>query len=410
MDNHGLHWSAEIDDPPLQRNFVDGLCYAEIHTTETGTLCGSILTPDPLYTQRHTSPSSNSFPFSFFSGSQGTGECILDMDTSPPSSTGSVMSLLPFDASPAASVHCDISPDHGPLVQQSQARSVSLLGSPAPINSLELSERDRSTKSLSSECHSSASTSSVQLGHIPLLPHHPTTSCDGPFEGSYSVARIDHAGFYSSPSVDLSQEFSFSPGSHTQDPGLPLDILNDPDPWTTIGKILNLDTIKKPENDIVHFTRGREGVGCSWSHVDETVDWQTKSLKTDPPSPVDGECDDEPWANMNDRLEKDSGASSDHDHFVRYQSQRVEVSQVEKWRPPDGSTNTSLVNNTNLKPAEQHEVYMSVVESQMWQTEPPCITVAPAYEVSPLTTQRRPREDEMYEGPCLFVDSGEEDE
>jgi hypothetical protein len=44
--------------------------------------------------------------------------------------------------------------------------------------------------------------------------------------------------------------------------GLPLDLLSDPDPWTTIGKILNLEPQRHAEGSVeIEFTKGREGVG-----------------------------------------------------------------------------------------------------------------------------------------------------
>ncbi|OAX39507.1 hypothetical protein K503DRAFT_81269 [Rhizopogon vinicolor AM-OR11-026] len=301
--HHHLSWSVEVDD--LQGDFVNDSGYADTDAPVTGTPRGSILTPDLLGPQRCISPPSDNFPFSFFSGSQGTDECILNMDTSPPSSSGSFVRSMPLDASPVAMSYCENSPNHDSSWQQSPSRPASLLSSPAPINSLDFLGWDN-FKSSSPQCHSSAPGSSGELRSTPqwVYPTEVSASCDGPFQFSYPAIpaiRTELVDADSMSSVNSSREFSSFGGSDIQDPGIPLDILNDPDPWATIGKILNLETVEGCDNDDVYFTCGREGVGyVRPTQLDETA--QKWSSKIYPPRSVEGEGEHEPQSTMNDEV------------------------------------------------------------------------------------------------------------
>lgn len=403
--NHSLPWSV-VDDHQGNFHFVDDSGYADMDAAETRAFRGSILAPDLLGPQRYISPSSNSFRVSFCSSSQGTEECILDMDTSPPSSPGSFVCSIPFDASPTATFQCDISPDHDPLVQQSQFQSASLLRFSSPINPLELLGCESPIKSSSPQLHVSASAPSAKLEHMSLSLHHPTeisASRDGPFQCPYPAIQTEHAEAYAFPPVGPS--FSSFGSSDIQDPRLPLDILNDPDPWATIGKILNIETIKEHDNDDVYFTRGREGVGYVKPHFDETI--QKRSSMINSLLSVEREGKNGLQAMMNDELKMDSGENSDDCHFARYQSQNVEDLQLEERPSLDDSTDSSFVNNTNFVEHHKPHCILTVVEPQMQTGSPSAL----AHQASPLIVRRGPNEDKMWcEGPCLFVDSGGEDE
>ncbi|OJA17787.1 hypothetical protein AZE42_06587 [Rhizopogon vesiculosus] len=387
---HHLSWSVEVDD--LRGDFVNDSGYADTDAPVTGTPRGPILTPDLLGPQRCISPPSNSFPFSFFSGSQGIDECILNMDTSPPSSSGSFVCSMPLDASPVAMSHCENSPNHDPSLQQSPSRSASLLSSPAPINSLDFFGWDN-FKSSSPQCHPSASGSSGELRSTSqwFYPTEVSASCGGPFQFSYPAIpaiRTELIDADSISSVNSSHEFSSFGDSDIQDPGIPLDILNDPDPWATIGKILNLETVEECDNDDIYFTCGREGVGhVRPTQLDETA--QKWSSEIHPPQSVAGEDEHEPRATMND--------------------EHIEDSQLKRRPSPDDYTDSSLVDDTNsIEQNKPVQVCVSTrVEFQM-QAEPgpPQIAAALAYQAS----RHGSSEDEMCEGPCLFVDSDGDDE
>jgi hypothetical protein len=397
----GLPWSVEVDGP--KGNFVSDSGYADMDVTETRSFRGSILTPNVLGPQRHISPSSNSFPFSFCSGSQGTEEYILDMDTSPSSSSGSFVCSVPFDASPAAIPH---SPNYDPFLQQSPSRATSLLGSPAPMNSLKSFGWDYSVKSSSPQHHGSASGSSQKSQFIfpSLHPAEGSASCDEPFQHPYPT---EHVYTYSSSPGNSSHGISSFSDSDIHDPGLPLDIINDPDPWATIGKILNLENVEERNDDDVNFTRGREGVGYVRQHLDKIAQKPTprRSLNVYPPQSVEGECEGGPQVMVNDEVKEDF----DHGHFTRYQSQHAQDSQSEGWPSPDDFTDSNLVYDINSAEQNKSLCRSTVVESKT-PTESPLITTALAYQVPPLLARRGANGGEMFDGPCLFVDSEGEDE
>ncbi|KAG2075307.1 hypothetical protein BDR04DRAFT_34010 [Suillus decipiens] len=323
--------------------------------------------PDP---QRYTSPPSNSFPFSFGSNSQETEEYILDMDTSPPVSHGSFSKL-----------HCGWSSNHKHFFQRF---STSPIGFPAPIvthDSLESFGRDSPIKYSSPVSQSLCNTrdvkqfpaSSFEIQYTSTTPQKArkmthaaktseavmrsfteisTTENRRHFHASHSASRTEPV---ESHPFNSSHRLSSFGGSDIHDTGLPLDILNDPDPWATIGKILNLDIVEEHDNDDILFTRGREGVGYVRRRLDETTH---------------------------------------------------ERSQSEEIPSPDHS---NLAEDMSFAGQDEPLCTLTVAESEM-QIESPCIPTTLVRRVSLQDVQRSKIDvDYMYEGPRLFCDSDEED-
>ncbi|KAG1750093.1 hypothetical protein EDB19DRAFT_1677932 [Suillus lakei] len=427
--------SVEADG--LHRSWVNDSGYADMDTAEIGNVHGSILTADLLDPHRYLSPPSNSCPFSFGSNSQGTEEYILNMDTSPPSSQGSFSQLRGGWSS-----------DHDHFLQQSPSSSTSPIGSPAPIimhNSPDFFRWDSSTKCSSPRGYPSASGSSAKLRSISQSLDHPSgvkpvsaspfeiqhahttpqkarevfraaqiseavvkysttvsnTQHRQPFQTSYPATRTEPVEAHFSSS----HGFSSFGGSDIKDPGLPLDILNDPDPWATIGKILNLETIEEHVNDDISFTRGREGVGYVRRRVDGTANIRNlPRSSTISPRQVEPDSEDEPKATTNDEAEEYLGENTDH---CRHQSRHIEDSQSEERSLPD---HFNVVEDTKFAEQNKSLCTSAMADSEM-QTESPCIPAALAHRVSPQAVQCSGLDDdEIYGGPCLFGDSDEEDE
>ncbi|KAG2369142.1 hypothetical protein BDR07DRAFT_1389723 [Suillus spraguei] len=360
--------SLSIEADSLHGSWVNDSGYADVDVSETGNLRGSMFTHDIPDPQRYTSPPSNSFPFSFGSDSQETEEYILDMDTSPPSSHGSFSKL-----------HGGWSSNHKHFLQRF---STSPVGSPALIathDSLESFGRDSPIKCSSpvsqSLCHtrdvkqipaSSFETQYTSTTPQKVMTHAAQTSeavmrsfteisntgNRRPFHNSHSAGRTEPVELHS---FNSSHRLSSFRGLDIHDPGLPLDILNDPDPWATIGKILNLDIVEEHDNDDILFTCGREGVGYVRRHLDETAHEGSQSEET--PSP--------------------------------YHSNPAE--------------------DMNFAGQGEPLCTLIVAESEM-QTESPCIPTTLVHRVSLQDVQRIGMDDDyMYEGPRLFGDSDEED-
>ncbi|KAG1821114.1 uncharacterized protein BJ212DRAFT_980037 [Suillus subaureus] len=413
--------STEADG--LHGSWVDDSGYADMDTTEPRNLPGTILTHDLLDPQRYPSPPLNSFPFSFGSHSQGTEEYILDMDTSPPSSQGSFSQLRGGWSS-----------NHEHFLRQSSSSSTSPIVSPAPVVTHDYPESfgwDSSIKCDSpisqSLCHMSdvkqTSASSFQTQCALITPQKAQkmlytaktseavvksfddisiTRHRRPFQPPYSATRTEPV---ESHSFNSSHRFSSFGGSDTHDPGLPLDILNDPDPWATIGKILNLEVVKVRNNDDITFTRGREGVGYVRHRLDETAHiWNLPRNSTISLRSIKSESDYQPKATMNDEVEERLGETTDH---CRHHSQHSEGSQSEE-RP--SSDHSNLAKDMKLTAQNEPLCTLTVAEPEM-QTESPCIPTALSHRVSPQDVQcGRIDDDDMYGGPCLFGDSDEEDE
>ncbi|KAG1841114.1 hypothetical protein DFJ58DRAFT_808967, partial [Suillus subalutaceus] len=221
-----------------------------------------------------------------------------------------------------------------------------------------------------------------------------------PFKPPYFTTRTEPV---ESHSFNSSHGFS-SFGSDIHDTGLPLDILNDPDPWATIGKILNLEIVETHDNDDITFTRGREGVGYVRCRLDETAHiWNPPHNSTISLQPVKSECEDQSKATMNDEVEEHLGETTDR---CRHHSQHSEGSQSEERPSPDHS---NLVKDMKITAQNEPLCMLTVAESEI-QTESPCIPTALAHRVSPRDVQcSRIDDDDMYRGPCLFGDSDEED-
>ncbi|KAG1733584.1 uncharacterized protein EDB91DRAFT_1148203 [Suillus paluster] len=212
-----------------------------------------------------------------------------------------------------------------------------------------------------------------------------------PVEGCYSTA------------FDSSLGSSFG-GSDVCDPGLPLDILNDPDPWKTIGKILNLESVEEHNNDDVYFTRAREGVGCAIRpRLDGTAQIWNPQSSTRSPRSVKLNGEDKHRPTMNDEVEEHSMGETDH---CRHQPQHFEDSQLEG--SPDGYTNSGSVKDTDF--AEENKPLCTSTEAESEMQIPPCIPATLAYRVSPQVVRCGLNDEEMYGGPCLFGDSDEEEE
>ncbi|KAG0694686.1 hypothetical protein DFH29DRAFT_1083719 [Suillus ampliporus] len=453
VTRHGSPLRAvEADD--LHGSCVNDSGYADMDTAETRVLRGSILTPGFLDPQQYPSPPSNSFPFSFSSHSQGTEGYILDIDTSPPSSLGSFECSVPPYASPAPKSNDGWSPNYDTFLQRSPSSSNSPLCSPASNiinNPPEFVGWDSSVRFSSPQCHASGSGSSARFRFIPQSLYHPndvksasaspfetqhtpTTPEKGqkikespfcaaqtseravlnpfhrrPFQPSYPAIRTEPAEACYSTAFNSSHGFSSFSGSDVFDPGLPLDILNDPDPWATIGKILNLATVEEHNNGDIHFTRGREGVGYVRPHLDETIQiWHPQRSSMTSPRSVksDGEDEPGPKATMNNEVEEHAGENTNN---CRYQSQHFEDSKLEERSSPDGYTNSSHVKDTEFPDQNEPLCTSTVAESEM-QIEPPCIPATLAHRVSPQVVRYELNDEEMYGGPCLFGDSDEEDE
>ncbi|KAG1891754.1 uncharacterized protein F5891DRAFT_1069136 [Suillus fuscotomentosus] len=387
--------SVETDS--FHGSWVNDSGYADTDIAETGKLRGSVPTHDLQE------------------------EYILNMDTSPPSSQNSLSQL-----------HGGWSSNHGYFSQRSPSSSTSPIGFPAPIVTHDSPESfgwDSSIKCSSpisqSLCHTSDvkqfSASSFETQYAPTTPQkarkmfHATQISEAiakPFteifntghrrsvQNSYLATRTKHV---ESHSFNSSQGFSSFGGSDIHDPGLPLDILNDPDPWSTIGKILNLETVEQHDNDDITFTRGREGVGYVRHRLDGSAYiWNTPRNSTISLRSVKSESEDQPKARVNDEEEEHSGETTDH---CRHHSQHSEGSKPEEKPSPDHSNLA-----TNMKFANEPRCRLTVAESEM-QIEPFCVPTALAHRVSPQDVQCSGiDDDDLYGGPCLFGDSDEENE
>lgn len=405
-----------IEEDGLHESWVDDSGYADMDTTETGNLHGFILTHDLLDPQRYPLSPSNSFPFSFGSISQGTEEQILDMDTSPLSSQSSFSQLCGGWSS-----------NREQFLQRSPSSPTSPITSSAPIpESFRWNDSIKCSSPISqSLCHTSDvkqfAASSFETQYAPTTSQNTqkifhdarnseaveksfaeisNTGHRRPFQTSYSATQTEPA---ESHTLNSWHGFSSFRDSDTQDPGLPLDILNDPDPWATIGKILNLEIVGEHDNDDVNFTRGREGVGYVRHRLDETAHvWNPPRNSMIRLGSIESESEDHSKAMMNDEVEEHLGKPTDH---CFYQSQQSEISQSEE-RP---SPNHSILAK-DLRFADQNESFcmLTVAESEV-QTESRCNPAALAHRVPPQDVQCSGIDDDMYEGPCLFEDSDEED-
>jgi hypothetical protein len=405
-----------IESGSFHGSWVNDSGYADMDTAKTGNLCGSILTYDLLDPQRYASPPSNSFPFSFASNSQkGTEEYILDLDTSPPSSQGSFSQLRGGWNS-----------NHEHFLQQSTSSSASPIAFPAPIithDSLDSFGWDSSIKCSSpmsqSLCHTSDvkqfSASSFEAQYTSITSQemlHAAQTTEAVVRSFAEISntrhrqpsRTSHSATRTEPveshSFNLSHGLSPFGGSEIRDPGLPLDILNDPDPWATIGKILNLEVVEERDSDDIIFTCGREGVGYVRRRLDETAHtWNPPRNSTISLRSVKSENEDQPKATMNDKVEEQLGETTD--------PQPSEASQSEERPSPDCS---NLAKDTKFAAQNGPLCTLTVAESEM-QIESPGIPTSPAHWVSPQDIQCSGIDDnDMYGGPCLFVDSDEEDQ
>jgi hypothetical protein len=397
-----------IEEDGFHGSWVNDSGYADMDTAETG----NIPTHDILDPQRYPLSPSNSFLVSFGSISQGTEEQILDMDTSPPSSQSSFTQLRGGWSS-----------NHKQFLQRSSS-SASPITSSAPIPE---SFRGNSSVKCSSPishslCHTSDveqfSASSFETQHAPTTPQkmfHAAQTSEAveksfaeisntghhrPFQTSYSATQAEPAESHSFKSW---HGFSSFRDSDTHDPGLPLDILNDPDPWATIGKILSLEIVEEHDNDDVSFTRGREGVGYVRHRLDETAHvWNPPRNPMNSLRSIKSESEDQPKATMNDEVKEHLGEPTYH---RCHQSQHSESSQSEERPLPDHSILAKY-----MKFAGQNESLctLTVAKSEV-QTESRYIPTALAHRVPPQDVQCSGLDDDMYGGPCLFRDSDEED-
>ncbi|KAG1770973.1 hypothetical protein EDD22DRAFT_11623 [Suillus occidentalis] len=399
-----------IEEDGLHESWVDDSGYADMDTTETGNLHGFIPTHDLLDPQRYPLSPPNSFPFSFGSISQGTEEQILDMDTSPLSSQSSFSQLRGGWSS---------NREH--LLKQSSPTSPITSSAPIPESSRWNNSVKCSSPISQSLCHTSDvkqfSASSFETQYAPTTSQNTqkifhdaqnseaveksfaeisNTGHRRPFQASYcSAARTGPAG---SHTFDSWRGFSFR-DSDTYDPGLPLDILNDPDPWATIGKILNLEIVEEHDNDI-NLNHGREGVGYVRHRLDKTAHvWNPPRNSMIRLGSIKSESEDQSKAMVNDEVEEHLGEPTDH---CFYQSQHSENEE----RP---SLNHSIPAK-HMKFADQNEslCILTVAESEV-QTESRCNPAALVHQVPPRDVQCSGIDDDMYGGPCLFEDSDEED-
>ncbi|KAG2145391.1 uncharacterized protein EDB93DRAFT_521310 [Suillus bovinus] len=409
-----------IEADGLHRNWINDSGYADMDTAETGNLRGSILTHDLHDLQRFASSPSNSFRFSSASNSQRTEEYILDMDTSPPSSQG------------FSQLHGEWSSDHKHFLQRSPSSSTSPIGSLTPIVAHDSPESFGWNSSIKcsnitsqSLCHTNdvkqfSTSPPFETQYVPATPQKArkiihtvqtseviaksfaeisNTRHSRPFQTSYAATQTEPV---ESHTFNLSHGFSSFGDSDIHDPGLPLDILNDPDPWRTIGKILNLGVVEQHDNDDIAFTRGREGVGYVRRRLDESAHIRnTPHNSTISPRSAESKSEDQPKTMMNDE-EEHLRETSDHCH---HHLQHPEDSQWKERPPPDHPNLANVTKFTN-----EPLCAFTVAESEM-QTESPCVPTAFAHRVSPHGVQcSEIDDDDMYGGPCLFWDSDEEDE
>jgi hypothetical protein len=408
------HCTATIHESPLrciedglQESWVSDSGYADMDTAETGNRHGFTLTHDLLDPQRYSLSPSNSFPFSFGSISQGTEEQILDMDTSPPSSQNSFSQLRGGWSS-----------NHEHFLQRSPSSPTSPITSSALIpESFRWNSVECSSPISQSLFHTSDvkqfSASSCETQYAPTTDARNSEAVEKsfaeisntghrrPFQTSYSVTPTEPA---ESHSFNSWHDFSSFRDSDTHDPGLPLDILNDPDPWATIGRILNLEIVEEHDNDDVNFTRGREGVGYVRHRLDETAHvWNPPRNSTIRLGSIKSESEDQSKAMMDNEVEEHLGEPTGH---CFYQSQHSQVSQSEERPSPDHS-----IIAKDMKFADQNESLcaLTVAESEVL-TESRCNPATPTHRVPPQDVQCSGIDDDMYGGPCLFEDSDSEDD
>lgn len=171
---------------------------------------------------------------------------------------------------------------------------------------------------------------------------------------------------------------------------LPLDFLADPDPWTTIGRILQVERlqatshISSPNEQLIEFTKGREGVGHP-SQAEINVS-SSVSMDTVPDTPA-----------------KERGVES------------MKLSEDSSRSPPGTASSVGSVRKP-LQAALAHD--LNTVDGGVELSQP-------TYGVGARTIGGRssngfeyrtsgasPGEgwDVVYDGPCLFADSDPEDE
>jgi len=110
----------------------------------------------------------------------------------------------------------------------------------------------RAFRSPTSE-NTSHSSSMISLNPFPLKPASPNLRLSDRF--------TSHNMQLSSPVLPAGDSTKIAVPSD-----LPLDFLTDPDPWTTIGRTLQLEPLDpyctaRPDEPLVDYTKGREGVG-----------------------------------------------------------------------------------------------------------------------------------------------------
>ncbi|KAH7884492.1 hypothetical protein F5I97DRAFT_1929350 [Phlebopus sp. FC_14] len=191
---------------------------------------------------------------------QTTDHIILDLDTSPPAPS---MPSETWDNSRTRlqSLDSRLGAEHS----DSSSGQDFLLASGRPTQGfsfcptrcgLSLCESDK----LERESLHSPSPEASHYGHAETTyQEDPTVRCVSS-EGTPD-ADLPHCSA-SFPHMNATEASDISQDSVPD--GLPLDLLADPDPWATIGKILNLPTVDSQPNVTevqVSFTREREGVG-----------------------------------------------------------------------------------------------------------------------------------------------------